>query len=302
MPRADLQLEPDADAITVWTTHFSDWSRLSGLQLWPPEKTMREGETLVLTAVDCEPQHDAEDQTPTLLSLCSIDAELPPLPGFVQEWAVDGIPGGSEGVGTISPGTRADQAIYTAPEFAVGVERHTVSAKMRRNGRTLLLVSNITVMGEFTFELSGFYSADMSYEACTLVPSSVNDQVDVVLAPGDSGIYNVQDITNHTTTFVLGSLPPGSPGTLTMDTPPEHLTAMGGFAFTMSGSDAINVTLNGTRRLGGCTLSAGETSMPYPAISVDGSVAVTFRISDLVDGSLVIADDPNWTWTITQTR
>ncbi len=300
-PEADVVRELDAGSIAVSTTHFSDWSRLSGLQLRPPEHTLREGETIGLTVVDCEMQGGDEENLPSLLALCSIDAELPPLPGLVQEWAVDGIPGGSEGVGTIAPGSRPDQAIYTAPEFAVGVERHAVSAKMRRrNGQTVTLVSNITVTGSFTFQLSGFYSVDMSHEACQFVSSSVSDRVDVLLGVNDAGIYDVEEITNHTTTYALGSLPPLDPGSIRLDSPPEHLDASEGSVTTVQGSDVLGVSLFGTHTMGGCTYIVDDEELPLPSMSMGGGVAMTFAISDLVDGSLVIAEEANWSWTVTQ--
>lgn len=303
-PEADVARELDANAIAVSTTHFSDWSRLSGLQLRPPEASLREGETIGLTVVDCEPQHGDDDQAenlPSLLSLCSIDAELPPLPGLVQEWAVDGIPGGSDGVGTIMAGSRPDQALYTAPEFVVGVERHAVSAKKRRpNGEVVLLVSNVTVSGSFTFELSGFYSAEQSSEACQLVGSSVNDRVDVVIAVNDAGIYDVEEITNHGTTYVLGALPPRDPGSLHIDTPPEHLEASDGSVTTVTGSDSLGISLFGTSTTGGCTYTVEDTPISIPSMSMQSGVSMSFEISDLVDGSLVIAEEANWSWTVTQ--
>jgi hypothetical protein len=300
-PESDVVRELDANTIAVSTTHFSDWSRLSGLQLRPPEQTVREGETIGLTVVDCQTQGGDEENLPSLLAQCSIDAELPPLPGLVDEWAVDGIRGGSETVGTVIAGSRPDQALYTAPEFVVGIERHTVSAKMRRrSGEVVLLVSNITVTGSFTFELSGFYSAEGSSEACQLVSSSVSDRVDVVIAVNEAGIYDVEDITNHTTTYSLGSLPPMDPGSLKLDVPPEHLDASDGSVTTVVGSDELGVSLFGTNTTGGCTYTVQDVPIGIPSMSMESGVAMSFAISDLIDGSLLIAEEANWSWTVTQ--
>jgi hypothetical protein len=299
-PESDVVRELDASTIAVSTTHFSDWSRLSGLQLRPPEQTVREGETIGLTVVDCQTRGGDEENLPSLLAQCSIDAELPPLPGLVDEWAVDGIRGGSEAIGTVTAGSRPDQAIYTAPEFVVGIERHTVSAEMRRNGQVVLLVSNITVTGSFTFELSGFYAAEGSSEACQLVSSSVSDRVDVVIAVNDAGIYDVEDITNHTTMFQLGSLPPMDPGSLELDVPPEHLDASDGSVTTVVGSDVLGVSLFGTNTTGGCTYTVEDVPIGIPSMSMDSGVAMSFAISDLIDGSLLIAEEANWSWTVTQ--
>ncbi len=300
VPEADVQREFDAGTISVSTTHFSDWSWLVGLQLRPPSATLRQGESLMLTAVDCQMHGGDDDNLPQLLALCSIDQENPPLPGIVQEWAVDGIPGGSEAVGTITAGDRPDQAIYTAPDFAVGLERHAVSAKRRlRSGEVVLLVANVTVTGAFTFEISGFFSDPQSTQACSLVASAVNDRVDVTIAPNDRGDYNVEEITNTTTTFTLGSLPPGDPGTFKLDTPPEHITATNGSVVHVQGSDALAVSLFGSGLLGGCTYSFDDVSIPINAMPTESSTSVGFKISDLVDGSLVLAEDAKWSWTIT---
>lgn len=300
-PERDMVRELDAHTLAVSTTHFSDWSRLSGLQLRPPAPTVREGETVGLTVVDCQWEPADEDNLPALLASCSIDEDLPPLPGLVQQWAVDAIPGGSAVAGTIMAGSRPDQALYTAPEFVVGVERHAVSAKLRRrNGTTVTLVSNITVTGAFTFELSGFYAAEQSHEACQLVGSSVSDRVDVVVAVNDAGIYDVEEITNSTTSFSLGSLPAGDPGSLHQDSPPEHIDVSDGSVTSIQGSDVLSVSLFGTHTSGGCTYRVEDQQIPMPGFSMDSGVAMSFRIGDIIDGSLLIAEDANWSWTVTK--
>jgi len=143
----DVTLDPVAKTLTVSTTHFSDWSRLIGWQIRPPEATIKPGDSIGLTVNYCEPVDDGD--VTTLLSSCWSDASLSPL---VSGWAVNSIPKGNLAVGTVngSGGT----ASYQSPLDAQGT--YAVSAQLKkRDGSNVLLVSNITVTSNRVLRYAG---------------------------------------------------------------------------------------------------------------------------------------------------
>lgn len=133
-----------ARTLTVSTTHFSDWSRVSGLQIRPPSKTIRSDESVDLVVAFCEPQTDPNDDLTTLLSLCTSGG---PIVWPVKNWSVDGQSGGSFDTGIVTADARGDGARYQGPiVLDGGGQTHDVSVEVDLPGaEKTLLVAQITV-------------------------------------------------------------------------------------------------------------------------------------------------------------
>jgi hypothetical protein len=151
--RVHRQPEHDAQAMTVAvrTRHFSDWSLVAGMQLLPGEAAVQPGATVDLRVLRCEYVDNAEDDDlhvpmPDDLRRCEVE----PLANFsLEDWAVNGVAGGSEAVGTLEPADdpTLGTAVYTAP--ATAPARNPVAVSVRLPDPfapgVQTLVSNITV-------------------------------------------------------------------------------------------------------------------------------------------------------------
>jgi hypothetical protein len=143
--------------VSVATTHFSDWSLLAGAQLRPPSASVRTGETLTLTAVECwtweeeqqlAPMPGQEPDDPRFD--CDDTGDLAPMPLNLSNWAVNGITGGNGSVGTISgPGVTGT---YRAPSEQPEPNTVAVSvdlSNLKFGDETFpkaILVSNVTII------------------------------------------------------------------------------------------------------------------------------------------------------------
>lgn len=97
--------------VTVRTDHFSDWSIVQGARLLPGEATVRTGGTLALRLRVCE-FAPAEDEL--LLGIVAPCEESRYLNLRARDWAVNGVPGGDAGVGSVTA-SDGGTATYTAP-------------------------------------------------------------------------------------------------------------------------------------------------------------------------------------------
>lgn len=255
-----------AKTITVTTTHFSDWSRLLGWQIVPAEKTIESGDQVGLTVVYCEPQQ-VEGDLATLLSKCPTDDDLPALPDFaVEAWAVDGTEGGDLAKGVVTR-ARTLGATYTSPPVVSGKETHAVSARLkRRNGQTVLLVSNITVVGEGGFQVTGTFdvqgNAAVGMDICpqnfaALSNPHLTDRVAFLLVPQGSG-FQVEELQNTETTLTVTPITIFDGSTARMDSNPVVFTANNATVISLAnpeGETSIGVNLSGTFKTGGCVAS-----------------------------------------------
>ncbi|MEP6858986.1 MAG: hypothetical protein ABJE66_00100 [Deltaproteobacteria bacterium] len=141
-----ITLDEAAHTLAVQTPHFSDWSRLEGFQIRPPEKTLKLGESLELSVQFCSRQDDG-DLTSLLYNCTAGEGETDLL--TEQKWLVNGatadITAIDQTFGTITPSTNST-ATYTAPDAAPPVNPIAVSTDFRKkHGGHVILVANITV-------------------------------------------------------------------------------------------------------------------------------------------------------------
>jgi hypothetical protein len=292
-----------AKTITVASTHFSVWSSLLGWQIVPGEKTVKGGERVALTVLYCEPV-SVGDELATLLSQCATDNEIAPL---VSGWAVDGTPGGTLAAGVVNA-TGAGQATYTAPAIVSGQEVHAVSVDLiRKNAasKRVQLVSNLTVVGDGSYTVTGTYRENPSSFPCSFGTSDMSDRVAFEVNP-DAAANSVAGIDNGTTTFTPPQ-PIVSGGRIAMDVNPEYLTAASGVAFKPTGQpNIVQVSLNGTTKIGACTLFVGEVRVSQSqTMTSPRGVDFSFDTTRFVNRTQTVEGAPGgtdlgWTWVITQ--
>jgi hypothetical protein len=140
-----------SNTLSVSTTHFSDWSVIAGAQLKPGASEVVVNQGLDLRIVDC-PLLSGDPNSPTaLIGAC---ATQPLLPGELSNWAVNGISGGSAGVGSIvaapdSGIATSPVARYTAPNVPPASNPVAVSVNYTRlapGATPLILVSRLRVV------------------------------------------------------------------------------------------------------------------------------------------------------------
>ncbi len=157
-------VDMSARTLKCQTSHFSDYSMVSGVQIQPAAATIDPRASIVLSPVLCsrEPITGGDDDLVALVGTC--DPDLVPL-GTFTDWSANGIVGGSAAVGTVVP--TGNQATYTAPATAPASNPVAVSVVTTFEDMSALLVSNITVRG-----------AERWVGTCTAVFASGTLQVD----------------------------------------------------------------------------------------------------------------------------
>jgi hypothetical protein len=145
--------------LTVSSSHFSDWSRVSGLQLRPPSATLPIGKSTTLHIRVCYLVDEGDDLF-SLLADCQDDLSGPLPPNSPLNWQVNGTLGGSDAVGTLS----ADgiQAVYTAPGQPPAANPVAVSVTYAGQ----ILVSNINVVSalQYSGTISSTLESNYSYK------------------------------------------------------------------------------------------------------------------------------------------
>lgn len=137
----DVTLDEDEGTLSVETSHFSDWSLVTGAQLSPVSATVKPGESASLSVVVCE-RVQGPDQLAPLLAECQPSQVIRNL---TRNWSVNGTPGGNATVGTIV--VQEDRsAVYTAPAQAPQANPVAVSTEYTTLQREqVTLVSSIRI-------------------------------------------------------------------------------------------------------------------------------------------------------------
>jgi hypothetical protein len=135
-----------AKTVTASASHFSDWSSVQGLQLRPAKATVNVGGVQDLVLSSCTQVTAAVGDDDLQFPLYDCENDLLEAPDFSSNWAVNGAPGGTTGLGLvvqIGGGGR-----YSAPATVPKPNIVAVSAEVNdtRYGK-LIVSSNITIAG-----------------------------------------------------------------------------------------------------------------------------------------------------------
>lgn len=147
-----------AATLTCTTTHFTDFAIIEQYRLVPAAATVELGATLNLKVDFCFYETVAEDEEAIMQVLTCEDSddELVPL-NELSNWSVNGTPGGSSTVGTITE-TGANTARYQAPQDLPQANPVAVSVEVEVGGEPVVLVSNVTLLGdEWSGEATAWY-------------------------------------------------------------------------------------------------------------------------------------------------
>jgi hypothetical protein len=166
--------------LSVPTTHFSDWSLVTGVQITPNTARVKVGQNLALKVVVCE--HETEDEFGDIfvpLPYTLIGCVDSPLDSFSTDgWSVNAVEGGSATYGTIVPDADrwTGKATYTAPATKPAQNVVAVSARHQLIDQPQTLVANITIDEEAT-SCEGFssieqFDAELSFDQIAFVATA----------------------------------------------------------------------------------------------------------------------------------
>lgn len=135
-------LDEAAQTVTVETTHFSDWELYTGWKLTPESTSTPPQKFVALQVKVCAADDPGSDELAALVSTCTPDPEF----FRADEWAVNGMTGGTQQVGTVSGSMVNGTAQYLAPGQAPASNPVSVSASVTaKSGRKLLLNSTVWI-------------------------------------------------------------------------------------------------------------------------------------------------------------
>lgn len=106
--------EPTAtdEAVTVPTTHLSDWSKVAGVQLAPLAATVEAGGSQALTVVFCYDEYAGDGLASLVGYRCDSPDDVAPLVS-TSDWSVNGVAGGDSTWGTVEGSGHT--GTYSAP-------------------------------------------------------------------------------------------------------------------------------------------------------------------------------------------
>jgi hypothetical protein len=136
--------------ITYHSSHFSDWSMMQWLSLKPIQTSLGESEEVTIQALQFIPLAPCHCDEDLVVPLPSLGAGYPvgdPVPldrKYIGSWQL-------AGTGTLIP-TTGNQAVYKAPPKIPFNTTATVSCQLK-SAHTLILVSNVVLLSDNTFEL-----------------------------------------------------------------------------------------------------------------------------------------------------
>jgi hypothetical protein len=201
---ADPIVNAAAKTVSVKSTHFTDWSRVKGIQMRPPKKTVRVKGSVGLIIASCYPVSVADatgDELQNLGYRCDGDDEIPVL-NPISDWSVNGVLGGrSSTTGTVTGS--GVSGTFVAPATKPSPNMVTVSARVKRStlGQTVLVTSNITITED---SWTGTASSDSE-------PLSASAEVTWVIVRTDNNIATYRPTgTASLTVHGCGSYSPSS--------------------------------------------------------------------------------------------
>jgi hypothetical protein len=293
--QSNVAVDAAAHRLTVETKHFSTWAGIPGLQLRP-----RAAKVKLKGQVTLYPSICTRVTGPLVVAgTCVTAPGSAGRPGTLvaSSWAVNGAPRGTTGFGTVEGNSGA--GVYTAPakkpsagKPVVAVSAQAVSA----SGKTVLLVSNLTIIGN-GYKVSGSLVLTDTGLACGgTVTAKMTDAVDFSITSGDDGTLKVTDIKNTKTTATAPKVPVVAVAVVLV-VPPELLDVTSG---TVTATNTlVTVSLSGTSTVGSCTFGGQITGPPE---TLDAYAGTSFDPSKFVDGTQPGLPDraQPWVWTITE--
>jgi hypothetical protein len=270
----DLQLDADEGTVSVETTHFSDWSLVTGALLSPQSATVKPGETVSISVVVCE-LADTDNLLAPLVAECQPSQVFR---GLVRNWSVNGTPGGDGQFGTVS--VQEDRsAVYTAPATAPQPNTVAVSTEYTTlRGELVMLVSNIQVqsglctpasLGEpCYFDLVEFNGQALPYEG---LPRESWENPEIVTS-GRLGLRDSDGDGAGTWSLRQVWVEARPSGNL------EHFTQLAG-DFTSDSSGKLNFTvLGGGAAFTGSLQQNTVTIQGYPFTTTNANVSAQLKL------------------------
>ncbi len=296
----DTVLDSSARRLTVQTTHFSDWSKVGGVQLRPPNSTVKLNAKVSLVATICVKSQDKYVYMRFICNASGSDDDLADLLTVnASTWKVDGATGGNPTLGTVKGTT--SEAVYTAPakkpRAVGGKSTVTVSVETTYLGLKAIIFAHVTITGGY--RVTGAFKELKTLLVCGGSESTdITDTVEFSLTPTADDRLTVTDIKNGTTRHgavrvpIVGIKP-------TVKVEPEVFTAKSGSVDMTPNS--VTASLDGQSKVGSCHY--GGVILGPVGIS-DAHIGVTFDIDKFVGGKQSnLPDDSSyqkWVWTVTQ--
>lgn len=207
-----VTLDAAAKTVSVSTTHFSDWSLVSGFQLRPAAGAVDLNQQLLLEVDFCQSQ-DVGDGLATLLAACEPTNFFP-----VTGWSVNGIAGGNQSVGSIDE-VNQGMANYTAPASKPAGNPVAVSAETTVGKQKILLTANLTIGGaaRWAGTVTSVTTQDTpgvktrTEKSVATVTFAFDEGNAIYFSSGTVSFNAVEkDLTNSCQTTTTGSAPIGS--------------------------------------------------------------------------------------------
>ena len=202
-------------AVSITTSHFSDWTLITWLKIKPVSSIIGVGEKQQLQVLNYFPINEDND---LLAPLTTADnSELPLGRGvavpdnFVKSWSL-------AGVGTLKG--NGGLATYTAPASVNGYADVTATATMASDNHQLLLLAHIRVLGDgMTFRINGgewvtLEGGASKLDATQSGVSGTGDNISLaIIWPGGEGSFGWNHETNVSATALAYS-PDGGASTI----------------------------------------------------------------------------------------
>jgi len=173
-------VDANAGTLTVPTTHFSDWSLVTGVQIVPNAARVKVGQSLGLKVVYCEREtvDESDDLIVPLFGELMGCEDAPIRAAATDQWSVNAVLGGNATFGTIMPDADrwTGKATYNAPAVKPAQNVVAVSARHDLLDGPETLVANITIDEEHTscesFKSIQQFNAELSFDQFTFAATA----------------------------------------------------------------------------------------------------------------------------------
>jgi hypothetical protein len=285
---ADPVLDDSARTVKVPIGHFSDWTILPGLSLFPPDSSLSPGQTTSLMPIECTAAGDGY-----------VDCIVTSKP--VTGWAVNRQPLGAPDVGTLAPA--GPMATYKAPQQAPSVNPVTVSAQVAGNTGGTMLSATIFIGSAYYVDGTLHVPA---YDPCGTglasapMDATLNFEMRVTEAGSQYPTFTVNDWSERAS--LGGPLMSSQPHiSVTIDTKWDfYLSGVAG-AVQEAGATARRFFVLTKRLWAACTLnfdSGGSTMISQDHLS-DDTLEYEFDPASFMNDKLTVTSEGSYPWKLT---